>query len=168
MLIYHPRNDTYNCCFRIISLLYIINKQNIEFERLRILDFYILFPHLAGDIKYPRIEGAIKLKNTAKKLPHPYEKLPNSKMLFSELGDYQSQSANILKSLDIISENKDGNIVKSKGFECAAVTELLTNNKIISNQFINDIVEILINIDMFGPGGLKFRTGLMEYRYDAI
>lgn len=167
MLIYHPRNDTYNCVLRIISILKNVDTESIEFIKLKIIDFYYVFPHLISDISFPQGNPYSYLKKQAKALPCPYEKLPDNKRLFSELGDFQIQALHILKAKKVITE-EDGHIFKSVNFENSSIQSLLQNNVYVSEEFYQNVVRFLNGIELLGESGLKKRTGLLEYRYDPV
>ncbi|HGA8765958.1 TPA: ABC-three component system middle component 5, partial [Salmonella enterica subsp. enterica serovar Virchow] len=47
MLIYHPAYDAYHCLFRMIALIDHVNE--IEVDKARILDFYLIFPALVSE-----------------------------------------------------------------------------------------------------------------------
>ncbi|PPK74964.1 hypothetical protein B0F87_107207 [Methylobacter tundripaludum] len=168
MLIYHQRNDVYHCTFRLLSIFNMINTNDIEFARLKIIDFYIVFPHLISTISLPRAKGISKIKKEVQTLPVPYEKLPSSRMLFSEMGDIQLQAIDILKAKKILEVTEEGVISKGKYFSSEAVQSLVIENNITSKWFYKDFIKILIECPFYGENGLKKRTGLMEYRYDAV
>ena len=48
MIIYNPAFDIYHCVYRMISILSNLVNEKIEVDKLRILDFYMVFP---GEIK---------------------------------------------------------------------------------------------------------------------
>lgn len=59
-MIYHPRNDIYHCCFRIVSILSLSNLSSIELDKLKIIDFYLVFPIFLTDRKYFTFPKKIK------------------------------------------------------------------------------------------------------------
>lgn len=167
MLIYHPRNDTYNCVFRMLSILKNLDTERVEFIKLKIIDFYYVFPHLISDISFPQGNPYTFIKKQAKGLPCPYEKLPDNKRLFSELGDFQIQALHILKAKGIVSEEGDY-ISKSLNFENAAIQRLFADNHYVTEEFYQSAVKFLNGIELHGESGLKKRSGLLEYRYDPV
>ena len=46
MLVYHPAFDMHHCVFRMVRLLNRLPVGSCQVERMRILDFYLLFPSL--------------------------------------------------------------------------------------------------------------------------
>jgi hypothetical protein len=168
MLIYHQHHDTYHCIFRMLSIISILGERNIEFAKLRIIDFYFVFPHLVDEISFPRMQGTKQIKAMSKSFPKPFESLPNKKRLFSEMGDFQIQAIRILSSKNILLEDKSGIVSKGNYFSNDCISDLLYNNIYIEEKFFSNLVNICFEIPLLGNSGLKMRTGLMEFRYDAV
>ena len=166
MIIYHPKDDIYHCMFRFITIASLQQLDKFDFTRLRIYDLFFLFPHFAKDISFPRCKGAAALKKKAANML-PYENLPDKKRLFSEMGDYHIQALQILLAKDIFQE-VDGKLSTSAVFDSEAVTKLINESKPMSGGFLDDLISILNRVELAGESGLKKRTGLMEYRYDAV
>ena len=51
MLIYHPVHDINHCLYRILALLEISKHKEIDWELIKLMDFYVLFPHQLKNIK---------------------------------------------------------------------------------------------------------------------
>ncbi len=168
MLIYHQRNDVFHCTFRILSILKLLTNKKIEIDRLKIIDFYFVFPHLISNITLPRAKGNVLIKKRAQTLNIPYENLPSNKILFSEMGDFQSQALDILRSKEIIYFDEHRWLSVGKNFEDKEIIDLINANGFTSNEFFIALVGVLSQCNLHGKNGLKSRTGLMEYRYDAI
>ena len=80
MLLYHPYKDSNHCIFRMLTIISEI-EMSIELEKLKVLDFYYLFPHFIKDLdSWPR--DYLLYKKEAKLIPEPFEKTPNKKKLF--------------------------------------------------------------------------------------
>ncbi len=130
------------------------------------LDFYIVFPHLINTITFPRVKGVSNIKKNVQGLTLPYENLPSIKILFSEMGDFQSQAIDILRAKYLISINNEGLCQTTALFNQKSITDL-TNNKITENIMFKELINLFLTTPLHGDMGLKKRTGLMEYRYDA-
>jgi len=167
LIIYHPRNDLYHCIYRFINILNKVKLEKFEFIRLRIYDFYLLFPHFSKEIEFPRLKGVAALKNRASMIEAPYESLPDKKRLFSEMGDFHIQALQILVAKNILHEN-NGIISLAPSFYSSAIKSLLDESNNNDYEFFLELVSILNQVSVFGESGLKKRTGLMEYRYDAL
>ncbi len=153
--------------FRFMTIAKIQDLDSFEFARLRIYDFLLLFPHFIQDVAFPRAKGVSALKKQAVKLSHTYEQLPDRKRLFSEMGDFHIQALQILEAKGIFKE-EDGLVTVGESFQLASVEELFESNQYIDNEFYKNLLNTLNQVPLSGDNGLKKRTGLMEYRYDAV
>ncbi|WP_423740513.1 ABC-three component system middle component 5 [Flavobacterium columnare] len=172
MITYNQAFDYYHCIFRIIHLLtHFKRNEYVELDRLRIWDFYLLFPEQVFEIRLKRNESDIKalMKKYIKKKNNPYNEVYNNKKVFEKIRPYQMTAINCLASYGII----DKELLKENRVSIIS-EELLTK---YSNNFIQisdkekNVIAIMTshfaNISMFGPDGLKNRTKLMESKYDS-
>jgi hypothetical protein len=172
MIIYNQAFDLYHTVYRMLQLLTHFDKSEyIELDRLRIWDFYLLFPNKIHEIKLKRTEKDIKaiLSQYIQKKDNPYEVILENRKVFEKIKPYQVSALNSLVSYGIIDK------------------ELLQQNRvsIVSKEVLNDytdkfeelspreknLITILTShfyqITMFGEDGLKSRTQLMVSKYDA-
>lgn len=172
MIIYNQAYDLYHTIFRMLQLL---NKFEegavIETERLRIWDFYLLFPVKIHQIRLKREEKEIKQlrRKFIKQKNNPYEVVNENRKVFEKLKPYQLAAINCIASYGIIDK---GTLHENR---------ILIVNKSILNEFVskydkleakeNNVVSLLTlhfsNISLHGSDGLKDRTNLMESKYDA-
>ncbi|MGI2177884.1 ABC-three component system middle component 5 [Shewanella frigidimarina] len=150
-----------------MTIAKLLELEHFEFGRLRIYDFLFLFPDFIGSIEFPRAKGIATLKITAKKISHTYERLPDGKRLFSEMGDYHIQALQILEAKGIFTE-KNGIISVTNKLNSDTLLNIFEGNQYIDNEFYKKLIVTLNTVSFFGDSGLKKRTGLMEYRYDAV
>lgn len=166
-MIYHPRKDIYHCCFRLLSILSLINNNDFNIQKLRIIDFFLVFPSYLTikdrltDNKYIRFpQGKAIPKKVLDKIDKPYEYLPNPKILFSELSDFQTHALLILKAKKIIDIDTEM-IKKSENFKIISES-LILESRFVTDEVYKEIITKLIDID-----DLKARTQIMESRYDT-
>jgi hypothetical protein len=79
MIVYNQAFDLYHTIFRFLQFLNRFeNGTEIEIERLRIWDFYLLFPNRIHEIRLKQNESDIrKIRNSfVKDSNNPYEKSP--------------------------------------------------------------------------------------------
>jgi len=145
----------------------VIGDERVEFLKLRMIDFFFLFPHLLQDLSFPRESNYSGLKKDAKKLSSPYENLPDKKRLFSELYDFQIQAIHILTAKKIFSMN-DNYVSKGAEFVNPMIQSLLNDNFFLKQKIYVDLIHAFLEMSLIGDAGLKKRTGLMESRYDAF
>lgn len=153
--------------FRFIHIASLQDLEEFDWLRLRIYDFFYLFPHLVSEIQFPRVKGKAALIKDFSKLPSPYESLPDKKRLFSEMGDYHIQALQILKAKGVFKE-VGGKLRLDESFHSQQVHKLIENNSNGSEQLFCRLFQVLNGIELVGDKGLKQRTGLMEFRYDAV
>ncbi|WP_158998363.1 ABC-three component system middle component 5 [Pigmentibacter ruber] len=51
MIIYHQGLDPYHCFFRFLLYTHELENMNIEFDKIRLIDFYYLFPYNLNSLK---------------------------------------------------------------------------------------------------------------------
>ncbi len=169
MLIYHPLKDANHCTFRMLSILNDIEVGEISFDLLRLLDFYMLFPHLLKDIA-PLPQHLSGYKKELKKIKEPYENLPLASKLLFDLYPIQEYCVTSLLAKGIIKEDnfKKVNLIFVRGNLNNEILDLISTSKLKQEVWYKFLIEELPKINFYGTGGLKARTTLMEYRYDAV
>ncbi len=166
MLVYHPAFDIYNCVFRVLQLLNYMKQSEVELDRLRIWDFYSTFPNEARKISYPNTLS--ELKRIFKKKPdNPYEDLIDPKKIIERMKPYQMSALKCIVSYGLIdSDLFSKNIIKRTEKEIPK--ELLEKFNELSDEKAN-ILKLIVGFNelpLYGKTGLKFRTGLIEFKYD--
>ncbi|HEY0669165.1 MAG TPA: ABC-three component system middle component 5 [Sphingobacteriaceae bacterium] len=152
-------------------LTYFNRNEYVELERLRIWDFYLLFPDKVHSIKLRRDEDDIKQlrQSFIIKQNNPYENVMDDRKMFEKIKSYQITAIKCLASYGIInkeflSENRVTIISK------AVLEKYMTKFEPLSIKEQN-VIKLMTShfyfMTMFGPMGLKDRTHLLETRYDA-
>lgn len=143
----------------------------VELDRLRIWDFYLLFPNEIHKIKLKRNEKDIKkiLQSYISATNNPYQIIIDDRKIFERIKPYQSAALKCLASYGLISK------------EMLSVSRIAVTSKDLLRNYIGkfdpltpkekNIITILTShfyqMSMFGENGLKNRTGLMISKYDA-
>ena len=163
MLVYHPAFDIYNCAFRMLQLLSLMEESEIELDKLRIWDFYLTFPNEARQITFPR--DLIELKKIFKNKPdNPYEDLIDPKRIAERMNPYQLSALRYLASYGLIDNNLfQKNIVKRTEKELPSELQRKLNE---INTEKENIIKLVKGFNFLALRGLKERTGLLEFRYD--
>ena len=166
-MIYHPRKDIYHCCFRLLSILSLTENESIDIDKLRIIDFFLVFPNylvIKDGLSFNKYITFPKGKSISakilKKIDKPFEYLLNPKILFSELSDFQTHALLILKAKKII-EIDNELVIKSEKFNTVK-DNLISDTRFVSDEVFKELIMKLLDID-----NLKTRTKLMESRYDS-
>lgn len=172
MILYNNAFDLYHTIFRMLHLLSKIETQKkIEVDRVRIWDFYLLFPGEIFTIRPKRNEKDFKnlLKELTVKKENPYQSITDQRKTLEKIKPYQMAALSCLASYKIIDKNElfqDRVQVISK--------ELLENYiRSVGNlsgrerNIISIVTSSFYDISMFGQNGLKSRSNLIESKYDA-
>lgn len=164
MLIYHPAFDAYHCAFRMLMVT--AHNRTMEYQKLRILDYFLCFPAELVNVQLP--QEHIEIKKVARAAWNPYRGPVSGPRTFRDIEPIQSAAARLLALTGVFSpsELEQGNVVRT-GQEIPA--ELLRATAIDSDAqepMTRYVISRMANLPLQGFGGLKQRTGLMEYRYD--
>ncbi|MGM0542592.1 MAG: ABC-three component system middle component 5 [Pseudomonadota bacterium] len=167
MLIYHPFQDANHCVFRTLLLLEHSVHDEIDIELYRLLDFYILFPHLLKNIS-PLPAELRAYKRLIEKIPDPFESMLNTKRIIHELESLQSVALHNLlaKKLIDIDSFKDKKVKRTDEVLPESISVAINEAKNVNEEWFRVIANELPLVNFSGKKGLKMRAGLMEFRYD--
>lgn len=168
-LTYNEAFDPYHCVFRMVRLHVACGiMRPIQFDTLRIMDFYLLFPFRLQNMKFA--EGDRSWRRVSKSYLDraPYGELPDDHSIFIRMEPFQRAAAASLVERGYLSPSAwDRNEIS---FTPARLPADLKERCEALNGGMADLIEILCALkekySLNGPGGLKDRTGLLEYRYD--
>lgn len=172
MITYSPAFDLYHCIFRMANILQRLDDdERMEIDKVRIWDFYVLFPSKVYGITIRRSEDDIrKVRETyVKKLRNPYEYHGDNRKLFEWIKPVQLSALGCLVSCGILSKDEfevgricvqsrqklDDFVARAGGFT-PRERNVLTFLSYLSHH-----------MSLTGVYGLKARTHLLESRYDA-
>lgn len=167
MLVYNKAYDVYHTIFRILQ---ITEKSNIELEvdKIRILDFYLVFPVELLEIRsFPGFRKYEKYLNAEK---NPYEKIIDRKRLFLKMESIQISAIRTLISYGLIDANeyKKG-IVRRTVLSLSQTLQKRINDANNENSnLIKLLTGPLASMNLYGHLGLKERTNLIEFKYDTV
>lgn len=166
MLIYHPAFDAYHCVYRMTMLTQKVKE--LEYSKLRILDFYLCFPAEIAKIELPR--DLQKIRAVAIVATNKFRGPVSSLRTFHDLEQIQNSATRLLAASDVFDSKKleEGIISRTSR---ALPTEFSKTTSDPSNQastLIDFVLTQLSALPLQGNGGLKQRSGLMEYRYDPV
>ena len=167
MLIYHPAQDANHCVFRTLTLLEHTVHEEIALELYRLLDFYILFPHLLKHIS-PLPNEIRGYKRYLSNIPEPYESIRNAKRIMHELESLQTVSLHNLlaKQFIDITSFKDKRLKRTSTPLPLELNAAVQSSDIAQKEWFRMVVNELPLVNFGGSKGLKKRTELMEFRYD--
>lgn len=168
MLLYDWTKDPHHTLLRISIILKILHEKGIkeiEYDRLRILDFILAKPTIITEMVFDKNWRGNK--STFKNLKHGYNSFPKE-ILFHQMKDIFDIVINSLEKLTVIvsdmSISPRYNIkIENLSINLQAVIE---TQQSINFDAITLIKNHLIDYPLLGRGGLKDRSKLMEYKYD--
>ncbi|MCG2417949.1 hypothetical protein K8089_02865 [Aequorivita sp. F47161] len=169
MITYNEAFDINHTFYRILLLLNKMEQDSVEYERIRIWDFYMAFPYEIENIRFGVKPEDRQIKKLFPKKYNPYRKIINPRKLFERMSPYQLSAFNKLASYGII----------DKSFHSTGRINVIDRNKLkliledmdisLENRESN-VLKILTtyfyNMDFYGNNGLKARTNLSEFKYD--
>ncbi len=166
MILYHPLKDANHCIYRMLSIL-VKSPSEISLERLRVIDFYHIFPHLLASIS-PWPNDIKEYKKYTKNIPPSFESIPDKRRLFFELYEIQKQAISTLVSKSIL--DKEGAESGLARLNKKNIPEIIVST-IEADEYNNsEIFEVLTKgltvTSWAGRNGFKDRSGLMEFKYD--
>lgn len=172
-LSYSPAYDPYHTIFRNICALRASQGRFILYDKLRFVDFYLCFPWLLKGIKGARnISGFVKTQNALVKkyTKNPYETIPNPKSLFERMEPIQLAAYSAMISDGLVSNSslKTKEVVLIEKQYDQIFEERIEAYLNERSDLLAFLTDLLVRIELNGPNGLKFRTGLEEYRYDDV
>ncbi len=167
MLIYHPIHDVNHCVYRVLLVLENSQHSNIDLELFRLIDFYILFPHLIKEIK-PFPAELASFRKVIKKISEPYEIISNVKRTMYELETIQTTAIQNLMAKNIIEIDSYNNKIlkRTKELLPEIIYEEIINSDVVKEEWFRMLINEFPTINFLGKKGLKARSGLMEFRYD--
>lgn len=170
-LTYNEAFDPYHAVFRFLRLNLACDiDTRLPFDTLRILDFYLLFPFRLQEMKLFAGDTAWRKVSKAYEDRAPYGAMPEDSIIFARMEPFQRAAAtSLVRSGHLSSEAWGSNEVQftpeilplSVAARCSTVNAEMTD-------IIGILCEIKARYPLGGRGGLKHRTGLLEYRYDSV
>jgi len=142
--------------------------KELEYTKLRILDFYLCFPAEIASIELP--QNLQKIRAIAKKSANKFRGPVSSLRTFRELEQIQKSAARLLAASDVFDSKKleEGIISRTNRPLPAEFGRISPNPSDNVDALTNFVLTQLSQLPLLGTGGLKQRSGLMEYRYDPV
>ena len=166
MLLYHPAFDINHCVFRILRLLTKLPFDDYEIDRIRILDFYLLFPQEISKMKFPR--EMLAAKRLIADYEKRYEEFNDPRRIFHQLESFQTIALKCLASYNLIDAE---HLLQCKVRRTImpipkALQETIEKANLSDARIIDLLTHEFNSLDLCGDNGLKARTALLEYQYD--
>lgn len=166
MLTYHPAFDSYHCAYRTLLIATKMSRDVIEVERMRIWDFYFVFPKEASKMSMPKDLWSLKRTSIA---PNAYEEITDPQRIFERMKPFQMAAYGYLAAFGFV-EAEDllgNNIVRTKKPVPGDLLSLMGRVDEARQYVLGLISSPLNDLQLRGDKGLKFRTRLLDFKYDA-
>jgi hypothetical protein len=170
-LTYEPAFDPFNAVFRLARLTPLISEAGaLDEDYVRILDFYQLFPFRIDEIKLKLKDRKYKKLATKYDSTKPYGQFPSGPDVFQRMKPAQVAALDTFATGEWIKEESlHRGMIEPTG---KRLPERVWKKALEANEQQEDLVAFLkllaSEYDLLGLHGLKARTGLLEYRYDAV
>lgn len=168
MLIYNPAFDLYHGIYRLLLLLQYVKGGSIEIDKLRVWDYYFLFPNeVAKTATFPL--ELKDLRKIFKQTNNPYENIADSKRTLKRLEGYQLAALKCLAAYGYIDQGElDKSLVKRTNKKIPSDLLASFDNLTEKQRNVIKLLQSPFNdLGLYGETGFKFRTGLLDFRYDA-
>lgn len=169
MIQYHPATDYYHCWMRFASILCTNITSGVEFERLRIIDFFLCFPFEINDCQLPRKYGSA-ISKALNNIPKCYEDQNSVRQAFIQMRSIQWQVAMDMAAKGIVCKEKyrDGWLTPDLVSPSSKLLQTVADEWDSGKQAFHQLmIEALLSLPLNGKAGLKARSHLMEFRYDG-
>lgn len=134
-------------------------------EQISIFSFLLIHPHFLANRQLPQ-KSRGKILKALHSIDRPYQLIPEPQKLFSRIRNLNDQALRTLVATGPVQINEDDRLEIRED----VIEDFRDNEAIISFQARKSyhfvIIDNLSDLPVFGLGGLKDRTGLMEFRYD--
>ncbi len=167
MLVYHPIHDVNHCLYRMLLVLEASVHKSFEWDTFKLMNFYLVFPHLLKEIK-PFPVALNSYRKTIKEIPESYVEVANPKRTLFDLAGLQHMAANHLAAKSIINlDFQSTNKLKPEDYSLSReLNQSIESDPIRNEPWFKLIIDELPLLDLRGKNGLKKRSGLMEFQYD--
>lgn len=171
MITYNPAFDLYHSIFRMAHILLKMDEHKpVEIDRVRIWDFYMLYPvqlnHVSLKMDEKEIRDArklLKLKETN------YDYKGDTRKLFEWIKPCQISALGCLVSCGILSKEafEVGNVLVSNHDKLNAFVEHAGDISVHERNILKFLSFLFSGMPLTGNYGMKHRTKLLEFKYDV-
>lgn len=169
-LSFQPAFDVLHTEFRFLRLRRLMSADNPwRYDQLRVADFYLLFFFRLKDARLsPKHRALKKLASLDDKSRYEYQ--PDDQLLFSRMEKVQFAAMGTLISKDFFDKEyfTSDLVIETPKQEPELLAQRIDEINQTQVGRLEAIQSLVTDYNFLGPDGLKARTGLLEYKYDAI
>lgn len=173
MITYNPAFDLYHCIYRMAHIIDRLEEREcFEIDKVRIWDFYLLYPSKIYDIdvKQRKEKDAYKArKQYIEQTVNPYEYSGDNRKLFEWIKPFQVSALSCLVSCGILDKDAylEGNVCVANRNALAEFVERAGGFTARERNVLSFLSLFSRHMPLTGADGLKARTQLLESKYDA-
>lgn len=160
--LWHPMKDPHHCTFRILTLLTYRQDHTLGKAKLSLLDLFLLFPHYLNDISLPDLIRRQCRDAGVPKKKESFVHLPDLRLIYRELQQYQKTALVRLVGKAIIShtayENNEISLVENS--IPAPLMEHIETRITKDEMLLDLIANQIASLPLEGPDSLLRKTGL--------
>jgi hypothetical protein len=169
-LTYQPALDPFHTVFRLLRLrASVLGDKPISRDHFRILDFYLLFPFRSGSIRLQ--QGHRRFKRVAQEYEkfRPYSDIPEDRVVFNRMMPIQGAALDTLVRKGLLAREafERGFVVRTDAALFAELQSKIDQSNAEQPDLLEFLRALATDYDLLGRNGLKDRTDLMDYSYDA-
>ena len=168
-LAFQPAFDVLHTEFRFLRLRRMIGSDaSWHFDKLRIIDFYLVFFFRLTEVRLLPKHRALKKLALEYSRKH-YEMQPDDHLLFSRMEVSQKAAITSLVSFGYFDNQQFEHelLVSTRLTEPDRLNKRIEEINANEERLIKALGEIA-TYETLGPDGLKARSGLIEHRYDKV
>jgi hypothetical protein len=167
-LAFQPAFDAYHGIFRYFELLPLV-KGKFEIDKYRIFDFYMCFPEEMADFRFSPSDARLRREARLASVDR-FEAKPNSILLLSRMRPVQLVALETLEREGYLAAGslEGGMLIPTDKLPSTKLGEKIDTRRSQHAAALNVLGAISENYSLLGLNGIKARSGLMEYRYDAV
>lgn len=169
MIVYHAAFDLYNCMFRLLLILSRIKEEEVEMEKMLIWDYYVAFPNRVSQISFPQ-DLRSQYAKIFKENKNPYDEVLDDVKIFSKMRSYQMEALRCLAAYGLIDSERfllNSRVKRTDKPLPDALQERITEVPTRLRNVITLIESPFTELPLYGAKGFKFRTKLIDYKYDV-
>ena len=171
MITYNPAFDRYHSIFRMAHILLKMDEGHpLEIDRVRIWDFYMLYPVQLNHVSLRQDESEIRETRKLLKLKETsYDYKGDIRKLFEWIKPFQVSAMGCLVSCGILSkeEFETGNVLVVNSDKLKTFVEKVGDVSVRENNILSFLSFLFGDMPLTGVYGMKYRTKLLESKYDA-
>ena len=164
---YQPALDPFHTVYRLLRIRDHLSE--IEIDKCRILDFYMVFPFWTQNIRFQRGDAALKKVGKSYEFRRGYALLPPARSLFESMKPVFDASIQTLATQGYLTQS--ALIAGLVSMTEKDVPDEIQARVSADNAREKDLLKVIASLSTYpllGNDGLKARTKLMEYRNDAV